>query len=67
MGEPGPPGELDALRRDFPRYSIEIVLTYDSRRYVAQRRQPGPGVHTLVTKDLAELRAELGAGQQGQA
>jgi len=65
VGEPGAPGELDALRRDFPRYAIDVMLTYDSRRYVAQRRQPGPGPHTLVTKDPAELRTELAARGSG--
>ena len=37
------------------------------RRYVARRSQSGPGPHTLVTSDLAELRAELSPTQQATA
>ena len=51
--------DLDAARREFPRYQIDIEPTPGRRRYVARRTQPGPGPHTLVTSDLAELRAEL--------
>ena len=50
---------LEAARRDFPRYQIDVELAVDRRRYVARRIQPGPGPHTLITSDLAELRAEL--------
>jgi DNA-binding XRE family transcriptional regulator len=53
------PGDLEDARRDFPRYLIHEELHYDRRRYVARRTQPGPGPHTLITSDLAELRAEL--------
>ena len=53
------PGDLEAARRDFPWYLIHEELHYDRRRYVARRTQPGPGPHTLITSDLAELRAEL--------
>ncbi|HUY49521.1 MAG TPA: helix-turn-helix transcriptional regulator [Streptosporangiaceae bacterium] len=52
-------GDLEGTRRDFPHYQIDDVLIFDRRRYVARRTQPGPGPHTLVTNDLAELRAEL--------
>jgi hypothetical protein len=51
---------LDAARRDFPRYQIDVELTMERPRYVARRTHPGPGPHTLITSDLAELRAELG-------
>ena len=50
---------LEAARRDFPRYRIDVELAVDRRRYVARRIQPGPGPHTLITSDLTELRAEL--------
>ena len=53
--------DLDAARRDFPRYQIEVEPSPGRRRYIARRTQPGPGPHTLVTSDLTELRAELTA------
>ena len=55
---------LDAARRDFPGYQIEVEPTPGRRRYVARRTQPGPGPHTLITGDLTELRAELNPSQQ---
>jgi len=63
---------LEAARRDFPRYQIDVELAVDRRRYVARRIQPGPGPHTLITSDLTELRTELrstpeGARPQGHA
>ncbi len=51
--------ELEQLRRDFPRYAIGSVTTWGHTRYLGQRRQPGPGPHTVLTADLAELRAAL--------
>jgi hypothetical protein len=50
---------LSELRTDFPRYVIDSVAAANGRRYVAVRRQPGPGPHTVVTPDPAELRAAL--------
>ncbi len=55
---------LDAARRDFPSYQIDVELTAERPRYVARRTHPGPGPHTLITSDLAELRAELGTSRQ---
>jgi hypothetical protein len=55
---------LDAARRDFPGYRIDVELTLERPRYVARRTHPGAGPHTLITSDLAELRAELGVGRQ---
>ena len=57
------PAALEAVRRDFPRYRIDVELTVYRPRYVARRLGPGPGPHTLITSDLAELRAELGTGR----
>jgi hypothetical protein len=54
--------ELEQLRRDFPRYAIGVVTSWDHSRYLAQRRRPGPGPHTVLTDDLTELRAELSQG-----
>ena len=61
MMNPSDPVDLEATRRDFPRYRIDVELGVDRRRYVARRTQPGPGPHTLITSDLAELRTELGS------
>ena len=55
---------LEAARRDFPRYQIDVELALDRRRYVARRTQPGPGPHTLITSNLSELRAELEGSPQ---
>jgi hypothetical protein len=55
---------LDAARRDFPGYQIDVELTLERPRYVARRTHSGAGPHTLITSDLAELRAELGVGRQ---
>ena len=57
------PAALEAVRRDFPRYRIDVELTVGRPRYVARRLAPGPGPHTLITSDLAELRTELGPGR----
>jgi hypothetical protein len=57
------PAALEAARRDFPRYRIDVELTVHRPRYVACRIAPGPGPHTLITTDLAELRVELGTGR----
>jgi len=56
--------ELDAARRDFPRYRIEVEPRPGGCSFVARRCQPGPGPHTLITSDLTELRAELGSNKQ---
>jgi len=53
--------ELDAARRDFPGYQIEVEPRPGRCSFVARRTQPGPGPHTLITSDLTELRAELAA------
>jgi len=59
MAEPPAPGELERLRREFPRYRIDVEPFRHRQRYVARRIQPGPGPHTFITADLTELRAEL--------
>ena len=61
MDEAAVAAELKRLRADFPAYSIGVVTTWDRIRYLGQRRQPGPGPHTVLTDDLAELRDALGA------
>jgi hypothetical protein len=51
--------DLQAARRDFPRYQIDVDLALDRRRFIARRTEPGPGPHTLITSDLTELLATL--------
>jgi hypothetical protein len=51
--------EARLLRRDFPRYAIELGYTPAGARYSAQRKKPGPGPYAVVTEDPLELRSEL--------
>lgn len=60
VSETAAAAELTALRRDFPRYEIDAEVIPGAVRFSARRREPGPGRHTVVTRDPAELRAELG-------
>ena len=64
---PAQRADLDAVRLDFPGYWIELEPMPGRRRYIARRIQPGPGPHTLITSDLAELRAQLEPAQQPTA
>lgn len=64
---PAQRADLEAARRDFPGYRIEVELTPGRHRYVARRTQPGCGPHTLITSDLTELRAELSPARQPTA
>ncbi len=56
---------LDNLRADFPGYTIDTEARSgdDPTRYIAVRREPGLGPHTVVTSDPTELRAELATGR----
>jgi hypothetical protein len=63
---------LDRLRADFPTYVIDTEsrpadthpagrqAQPPSIRFVAVRREHGPGPHTVITPDPDELRAALG-------
>jgi hypothetical protein len=51
---------LIALRVDFPAFRIWREIIPGRTRYIARRLHPGPGLHTVVTDDLTELRAVLG-------
>jgi hypothetical protein len=51
--------DITELQRDFPGYRIWQEPMGAQTRLVAVRRQPGTSPHTLVTADLAELRAAL--------
>jgi hypothetical protein len=59
-----PPGDnaaLPALRDEFPDFRIWQEITGHRTRYIARRLSRGTHPHTVVTSDLAELRAELTA------
>jgi hypothetical protein len=51
--------ELADLQQDFPGYRIWQEPMGDRIRLVAVRRKPGVGPHTLVARDLSELRSAL--------
>ena len=74
----GPAGELAALQADFPQFQIWPEVTLDRLRYISVSTDLDLNPHTVVTGDLAELRAILqsaqsrmpahkGADQQGSA
>lgn len=51
---------LIALRADFPAFRIWREIIPGRTRYIARRLHSGPGLHTVVTDDLTELRTVLG-------
>jgi hypothetical protein len=51
--------ELADLQQAFPGYRIWQEPMGDQIRLVAVSRKPGNSPHTLITADLAELRAAL--------
>ena len=51
--------ELATLQREFPRFRIWQETIHDRVRYVARSTHTGLNPHTVVTDDLAELRAAL--------
>ena len=51
--------ELASLRKDFPRFRVWRETIGDRVHYVARSQHPGLNPHTVVTDDLAELRAAL--------
>ncbi len=55
----GPADDLSGLRPDFPCFRIWRVETCDRTRYEVRSLHPGLNPHTVVTDDLAELRAAL--------
>ena len=52
--------ELAALRHEFPGFRIWKEVIRDRTRYVARSTWLGNSPHTVVTRDLGELRATLG-------
>ena len=51
---------LVALRADFPAFCIWREIIPGRTRYIARRVHAGPGLHTVVTDDLTEMRTVLG-------
>src|SRR5712664_3835147 len=51
--------ELATLQGEFPRFRIWQETIHDRVRYVARSTHTGLNPHTVVTDDLAELRAAL--------
>jgi hypothetical protein len=51
------------LTADFPSFAFWSEITADDRiRYGARRRHDGINPHTVLTTDIAELRAALSPG-----
>jgi S-adenosyl methyltransferase len=55
----GPADELASLQEEFPAYRIWRENICGRVRYNACRMQPGLHPHTVITDDLAEMRAAL--------
>lgn len=66
IGTPPPAGTdnttLPTVRAEFPQFRIWRETTSNRIRYIARSLHRGIRPHTVVTADLAELRAELRAG-----
>lgn len=58
------PWELITLQEEFPGFRIWREVTGKHARLVAVRRDPGTSPHTIVTADIAELRAALNGPRQ---
>jgi hypothetical protein len=61
-----PDATLAALRAEFPGFRVWAEPAGGRYRFVARRRHPGTGLHTVVTGDPAELRAALAAARSEQ-
>jgi hypothetical protein len=61
-----PDATLAALRAEFPGFRVWTEPVGGRYRFVARRRHPGTGLHTVVTSDPAELRAALAAARSEQ-
>lgn len=55
--------ELACPREEFPGHRISAEAIVDRVRHVARSRQAGVRPHTVITRDLGELRAALEAGR----
>jgi hypothetical protein len=57
--------EVILLRAEFPGHRIGTETIVDRLRYVARSQRDGAHPHTVITRDLGELRAALEAGRTG--
>jgi hypothetical protein len=57
--------EVILLRAEFPGHRIGTETIVDRIRYVARSQRDGAHPHTVITRDLSELRAALEAGRTG--
>ena len=56
--------QAERLAEEFPRFAIWLEPADDNRvRYIARNRHPDVHPRTVITADVAELRAALSAGQ----
>jgi hypothetical protein len=55
--------EVLLLRAEFPGHRIGTETIVDRIRYVARRQRDGAHPHTVITRDLSELRAALETGR----
>ena len=53
---------LTQIQAGFPQFAIWRETAHGQPKYIARSLRPGTHPHTLITSDLGELRAELGAG-----
>jgi len=58
------PGDVVSLQQEFPGFRIWREVAGGHARVVAVRRNPGTKPHTVVTADVAELRATLNGSIQ---
>jgi hypothetical protein len=56
----GTPAELSGLAAEFPGYEFATQQTWDGISIVARRHEGcAPGLHTVITDDLDEMRRAL--------
>jgi hypothetical protein len=56
--------QADLLAQEFPRFAIWLEPAEDNKvRYIARNRHPDVHPRTVITPDVAELRAALNASQ----
>jgi hypothetical protein len=62
----GTPAELSGLAAEFPGYEFATQQTWDGISIVARRHEgcARPGLHTVITGDLDEMRRALREHEQ---
>lgn len=54
---------LAALQEEFPAFRIWLETTLTGPRYIARSRHLSQNPHTLITRDLTELKTALSAAK----